>query len=101
MLAQPATPAVVCCRALPAQVWASYTYDVILAVGAVETLVLFVRLVFFASMTDSMGSLMRMVIEIIKDMRYFFLLLGMIFGGFAVAFAVLQVGQGEQWVRVG
>ncbi|KAG2492902.1 hypothetical protein HYH03_008816 [Edaphochlamys debaryana] len=70
-------------------VWASYDYTSILAVGAVETLVLFVRLVFFASMTDSMGSLMRMVIEIIKDMRYFFLLLGMIFGGFAIAFAVL------------
>ncbi|KXZ52570.1 hypothetical protein GPECTOR_9g614 [Gonium pectorale] len=70
-------------------VWASYTYDVILAIGAMETLVLFIRLVFFASMTDSMGSLMRMVIEIIKDMRYFFTLLGMIFGGFAIAFAVL------------
>ncbi|KAG2441727.1 hypothetical protein HXX76_003342 [Chlamydomonas incerta] len=70
-------------------VWASYTYDVILAVGAIETLVLFIRLVFFASMTDSMGSLMRMVIEIIKDMRYFFALLAMIFGGFAIAFAVL------------
>ena len=50
-------------------VWAGYEYDTILAVGAVETLVLFVRLVFFASMTDSMGSLLRMVIEIIKDMR--------------------------------
>ncbi|GIL50181.1 hypothetical protein Vafri_6307 [Volvox africanus] len=70
-------------------VWSDFKYDVILAVGAIETLVLFVRLVFFASMTDSMGSLMRMVIEIIKDMRYFFTLLGMIFGGFIIAFAVL------------
>lgn len=51
------------------QVWAGYDYPTILAVGSVETLVLFVRLVFFASMTDSMGSLMRMVIEIMKDMR--------------------------------
>lgn len=83
-------------------VWASYTYDVILAVGAIETLVLFVRLVFFASMTDSMGSLMRMVIEIIKDMRYFFALLAMIFGGFAIAFAVLLVSgpRGCMWAGV-
>lgn len=73
-------------------VWAGFEYDTILAVGAIETLVLFVRLVFFASMTDSMGSLMRMVIEIIKDMRYFFLLLGMIFGGFAISFAILKGG---------
>ncbi|PNH09090.1 hypothetical protein TSOC_004306 [Tetrabaena socialis] len=71
-------------------VWSKSKYDEILAVCAVEALVLFVRLIFFASMTDSMGSLMRMVIEIIKDMRYFFLLLGLTFGGFAIAFAVLQ-----------
>ncbi|GLC75104.1 hypothetical protein PLESTF_001594300 [Pleodorina starrii] len=80
-------------------VWSCFTYDVILAVGAMETLVLFVRLVFFASMTDSMGSLMRMVIEIIKDMRYFFTLLGMIFGGFTIAFAVLQ-GKGNSFQSV-
>ncbi|EFJ44379.1 hypothetical protein VOLCADRAFT_118752 [Volvox carteri f. nagariensis] len=80
-------------------VWSCYTYEVILAVGAIETLVLFVRLVFFASMTDSMGSLMRMVIEIMKDMRHFFTLLGMIFGGFAIAFAVL-LGPGNTYEGV-
>ncbi|GFR50289.1 hypothetical protein Agub_g12478 [Astrephomene gubernaculifera] len=72
-------------------VCASYRYDVILAVGAVEMLLLFIRLVFFASMTDSMGGLVRMVVSIIKDMKHFFIMLGMLFGGFAIAFYVLLV----------
>ncbi len=42
-----------------------------------------------------MGSLVRVMTEIMKDLRYFFILILTIFGGFAIAFAVLLGGQNQ------
>ena len=68
--------------------WTS-TESVMLSLAAINMLLFFLRLMFYAAMTDSMGSLLRLVIEIMKSMRHFFLLLLFLFGGFLLSFKLL------------
>lgn len=58
------------------------------------------RLALFASLVERMGSLVRVVTEIMKDLRYFFILIATIFGGFAFAFSV-QLGGGQDFTFTG
>lgn len=63
--------------------------------AAVEIVLLFVRLLYFAMADDRLGSFFRMVIEVIKDLSLFFVFLGVIFLGFGLALTVMQGDAGD------
>ncbi|KAF5843415.1 hypothetical protein DUNSADRAFT_16913 [Dunaliella salina] len=72
------------------------SYTVVLSIGALEVLVLFMRLLFFSAIAERMGSLVRTVVETVKDVRFFFILLGILYGGFAIAFNMQLGGESDQ-----
>ncbi|KAJ9517001.1 hypothetical protein QJQ45_027354 [Haematococcus lacustris] len=61
---------------------------------AIEVILLWIKQMFFALAIDGLGTFIYMTIEIIKGMRYFLLLLLMLFVSFGVAFMVLFRGPG-------
>ncbi|KXZ48093.1 hypothetical protein GPECTOR_30g188 [Gonium pectorale] len=63
--------------------------ELLRCLSAVLLLVLFWRLLQFSTALEKLGSLVRMVIQVTSDLRYFFIVLGFIYGGFALAIMVL------------
>eukprot|EP00201_Polytomella_parva_P015433 CAMPEP_0175051112 /NCGR_PEP_ID=MMETSP0052_2-20121109/7617_1 /TAXON_ID=51329 ORGANISM="Polytomella parva, Strain SAG 63-3" /NCGR_SAMPLE_ID=MMETSP0052_2 /ASSEMBLY_ACC=CAM_ASM_000194 /LENGTH=541 /DNA_ID=CAMNT_0016315357 /DNA_START=84 /DNA_END=1705 /DNA_ORIENTATION=- len=63
--------------------------QVIAVLFALETIMLWTKVLFFALAIDGVGTFIFMTAEIIKGMRYFLLLLFTLFISFAVAFMIL------------
>lgn len=64
---------------------------------SIEVLVLFLRLLYYSMANSQMGSFFRMVIDVVKELVYFFAFLTIIWAGFAVAIWVLEPGSKTSW----
>ncbi|KAG2442062.1 hypothetical protein HYH02_009853 [Chlamydomonas schloesseri] len=67
-----------------------FTPTILRCLAAVEVLVLFSRVLYFAMASDSLGSFVRMVMDTVTDLALFFVFLLFMFLGFVIALRVIQ-----------
>ncbi|PNW80738.1 hypothetical protein CHLRE_07g327750v5 [Chlamydomonas reinhardtii] len=82
---------------------AGFTPTHLRCMAAVEVLVLFSRVLYFAMASDSLGSFVRMVMETVTDLLLFFVFLLFMFLGFVISLRVLQgsaVSTQEVFIRL-
>ena len=68
-------------------------YYALLSMCAIDSVLLWSRVLHYACAFHATGPMVRMVIEIIKDMKYFLLLVACMAVGFGIAFYLLFEGK--------
>ncbi|GIL93087.1 hypothetical protein Vretifemale_20513, partial [Volvox reticuliferus] len=83
-----------CCHAMvwtvALIVWTSAGANLVPALSGLTMLLFMVRLTLFGLVTDKLSTAVLALLEILSDSRYFFLLIGTVYGGFLLAVAGLR-----------
>ncbi|GIL50319.1 hypothetical protein Vafri_6446 [Volvox africanus] len=83
-----------CCHAMvwtvTAIVWAGKFTDLVPALSGLTMLLFVARLTLFGLITEKLSTAVLALLEILSDSRYFFLLIALVYGGFALAVAGLR-----------